>query len=525
MKFATDTETQRNYAIKVFARDSLTVEMQRQIKEEVAILQHVRHPNVVHLREVLASRRHVYVVLELVTGGELFDRIVEEGRMSEPIARVYFQQLVDGVSYCHERGVCHRDLKPEARDRSERTRRCRCFALAGRCVPSDPAPSPLEPAARRWRPPEDLRLRAVVPARAQRAVYGGAAHDLRHAQLRCPGGACGAGKAHRGAAHLATRQVLRGAGYDGRAADVWSLGCILYVLTAGGMPFDEPGLPQLFAAIAQARFRMPPHFSPALASLVGAILTADPKQRATMADIVAHPWFAQGYARAAVPDDVSGAGEPGFDDGGVEFVEVSVAAQPAGGADGATPDARPQPMTAFDLIGAASGLDLGRMFERTGAGEPQRHVAGPTRFPSVAPAEDIVAALRSAAQQAGLQATGAGFKLRLAGSPRRGATPLVAAAQVFELCSGLHMVDIRKLRGDTRDYADLYRDLLARCAHLVLQPQRPGAQGDAQPQPGGVAPQGGAAAASLATAPVAIPLSRGGGAAPPASGLERALSI
>ncbi len=68
-----------HYAIKIFSRENLSRELQRQIKEEIAIIKHVRHPHVVNLCEVLASKTHVYIVLELVTGGELFDRIVTSG--------------------------------------------------------------------------------------------------------------------------------------------------------------------------------------------------------------------------------------------------------------------------------------------------------------------------------------------------------------------------------------------------------------------------------------------------------------
>lgn len=57
--------------------------------------------------------RQIFIVLELITGGELFDKIVAEGRFDEATARFYFRQLVKGVKYCHNQGVCHRDLKPE----------------------------------------------------------------------------------------------------------------------------------------------------------------------------------------------------------------------------------------------------------------------------------------------------------------------------------------------------------------------------------------------------------------------------
>jgi serine/threonine protein kinase len=55
----------------------------------------------------------IFIVLELIAGGELFDKIVAEGRFDEATARFYFRQLIRGVKYCHLQGVCHRDLKPE----------------------------------------------------------------------------------------------------------------------------------------------------------------------------------------------------------------------------------------------------------------------------------------------------------------------------------------------------------------------------------------------------------------------------
>ncbi|KAH8506341.1 hypothetical protein H0E87_013243 [Populus deltoides] len=73
----------------------------------------VRHPNIVRLHEVLSSRTKIYIILEFVTGGELFDKIVHQGRLSENESRRYFQQLIDAVAHCHRKGVYHRDLKPE----------------------------------------------------------------------------------------------------------------------------------------------------------------------------------------------------------------------------------------------------------------------------------------------------------------------------------------------------------------------------------------------------------------------------
>ena len=114
VKHAVNVETQEAVAIKVLDKERIQKQsMGSQIKKEISIMKQLEHANVVKLNEVLASRTKIFIVLELVTGGELFDRIVTSGKLNENDARFYFKQLVGGVAYCHSQGVAHRDLKPE----------------------------------------------------------------------------------------------------------------------------------------------------------------------------------------------------------------------------------------------------------------------------------------------------------------------------------------------------------------------------------------------------------------------------
>jgi len=114
VKYAVNTETNEAVAIKILDKDKIqTRNMGAQIKKEISIMKMINHHHVVCVKDVFATSAKIFIVLEFVGGGELFDKIANEGKLSEGQSRFYFKQLVNGLEHCHNNGICHRDLKPE----------------------------------------------------------------------------------------------------------------------------------------------------------------------------------------------------------------------------------------------------------------------------------------------------------------------------------------------------------------------------------------------------------------------------
>ncbi|KAF2305232.1 hypothetical protein GH714_003239 [Hevea brasiliensis] len=182
-----------------------------QIKREISVMRLVRHPNIVELYEVMATKTKVYFVLEYIKGGELFNKVAKE-KLKEDVARKYFEQLISAIDYCHSRGVSHRDLKPENLLLDE----------DGNLKVSD------------------FGLSALAECKRQ--------DGLLHTMCGTP-------------AYVAP-EVVKRKGYDGSKADIWSCGVILYVLLAGYLPFYDTNLMEMYRKIAKAEFISPSWFAP-----------------------------------------------------------------------------------------------------------------------------------------------------------------------------------------------------------------------------------------------------------------------
>jgi serine/threonine protein kinase len=237
--------------------------LSRQVRREIFNLRRFRHPHIIKLYQVLETDRDIYLVMEYVEGGELFDYIVQRGKLPEAEARAYFQQIISAVAYCHSLHVVHRDLKPE---------NLLCAPLKGGGSGSSPAAvatsafSHLSAAAQYSIKIADFGLSNIV-------------QDGEFLKTSC------------GSPNYAAPEVIEGKYYSGEEVDVWSCGVILYALLTARLPFDDDYIPHLFQKIKKGKFKMPSYLSTTCQDLIRQLLIVDPLKRITVPEILKHPWF------------------------------------------------------------------------------------------------------------------------------------------------------------------------------------------------------------------------------------------
>ncbi|KAG9143427.1 hypothetical protein Leryth_022993 [Lithospermum erythrorhizon] len=255
---ARDLINGQSVAIKIINKSKIShnATLMCNIKREISIMRGLNHPNIVKLFEVLASKSKIYLVMEFVKGGELFARIANKGRLSEELCRKMFQQLISAVSYCHARGVYHRDLKPENMLIDENG---------------------------------DLKVSDFgLSAFSVQIRKDGLLHTL-----------CGT------PAYVAP-EILAKKGYDGAKIDVWSCGVILFVLSAGYLPFNDPNLMVMYEKIYRGEFRCPKMMSSELKRFMSRIFDVNPLTRITIDEIKRDPWFKKGFKDVKFYDEVIG---------------------------------------------------------------------------------------------------------------------------------------------------------------------------------------------------------------------------
>lgn len=206
------------------------------IEREIVILKLIDHPNITGLYDIWENRGELYLVLEYIEGGELFDYVMRNRALREDEAVRLLRQLIAGLAYCHRFNICHRDLKPEnlLLDRDHNLK------IA------------------------DFGMAALQP-------HG------KNLTTSC------------GSPHYAAPEIIAAREYKGSQADVWSVGIILYAMLNGFLPFDGDDLSSTLRLVRRGRYYLSPNLSPEATDLLQRILQLDPDQRITIDQMWSHP--------------------------------------------------------------------------------------------------------------------------------------------------------------------------------------------------------------------------------------------
>ena len=238
------SDRDRMFAVKCITKAKLTEEDAAALLDEVDILRELRHSHIIRLFDVFEEPRYYYLVMEKMTGGELFDRVVEKAYYNEKEARDTCKVILEAVGYCHKHQVAHRDLKPE--------NLLLCSAESDSAVKI-----------------ADFGFAKKVPG----------AKSLK-TQCGTPG--------------YVAPEILEGALYDTKS-DMWSVGVILYILLGGYPPFIESNQRELFRKIRRGDYEFHDEYwgtvSDDAKDLIGALLTVNPDERLDAREALQSSWI------------------------------------------------------------------------------------------------------------------------------------------------------------------------------------------------------------------------------------------
>ncbi|KAJ6232591.1 protein kinase [Anaeramoeba flamelloides] len=209
------------------------------IRREISIQKLIKHPSVIQIYDVYETEKNLFLVLEYISGGELFDYIVNTKEISPTEARSFFQQIIYAVEHIHSFSITHRDLKPENLLLDENN---------------------------------NIKIA-----------------DFGMAKIMETGNLL---KTACGSPHYVAPEVLTGTGYDGKKSDIWACGVILFALLCGHLPFNHDNYHKLLLVVKRGVFQFPQEFvGEGAKDLIRKMLTVDTEKRITIKEIKRHPWF------------------------------------------------------------------------------------------------------------------------------------------------------------------------------------------------------------------------------------------
>ena len=242
VKLGKNKITGEKVAIKILDKSKiLEKEDLDRIIREISILTKLDHENVIKIFQIIEDSQKFLIIMEYCEGGELFNYIVKKGKLSEIEASLFFYQIINGVEYIFSQGIAHRDLKPE-----------NLLLTKGNIIKII-----------------DFGLSNFF--------------DGEHNLVTPCGSPC-----------YASPEMVSGNNYNGFNIDIWATGIILYAMTCGYLPFEDPDNDKLFDKILKAKLDFPEHLSELCKDLIKKILVTDPNKRITIKEIKKHNFYLQG---------------------------------------------------------------------------------------------------------------------------------------------------------------------------------------------------------------------------------------
>ncbi|CAF0784255.1 unnamed protein product [Adineta steineri] len=243
----------KEFAVKIIDRDKAPSDfVSKFLPRELDIIRTLDHSNIVKVAHILETKSLTLIVMEYASNGDLLDYINKTTRLQELVAKRMFRELCDAIYYIHFRNICHRDLKCENLLLDNHLRiKLADFGFSRYCV--DPSPI-------------DNRKNTIEKKILSRTFCGSAAY--------------------------AAPEILRGQEYNPKLYDIWSAGCVLYIMIYSKMPFDDSDIKKMIEAqITKGGLRLSNEGSSEVQDLILRMLQPEVTQRWPIELVQKHPWF------------------------------------------------------------------------------------------------------------------------------------------------------------------------------------------------------------------------------------------